>query len=174
MTRLLFAAMLLASAAALTPAPAHAGDDNTSMPKTLVIGYDEEGKIDASAEACRVFVTEVVEWEKAEMEQAVRDVCAVRQKHLDAYAAFQAAYGKFRSTMQEQTRFDGGKAATSLAGLVKSCIEMKWALSTGGHNIGIDMVPNTIDAECLDKGRAILVEETNRLNIDMPQPKAGN
>ncbi|MGE0024880.1 MAG: hypothetical protein AB7S70_14760 [Hyphomicrobium sp.] len=173
MTRLLITVALLASAAAFALAPAHAGDDNASMPKSLVIGYEEEGKVDASQDACSVFVKEVVEWEKAEMEQAVRDVCAVRQKHLDAYAAFQAAYGKFRSTMQEQTRFDGTQAAKSLAGLVKSCVEMKWALSTGGHNIGIDMVPNTIDAECLDVGRDILVKETDRLNIDEPQPKAG-
>ncbi|WP_295559156.1 hypothetical protein [uncultured Hyphomicrobium sp.] len=130
------------------------------MPKTLVVGYDEEGKVDASEAACRVFVEEVVEWEKPQMDQAVRDVCEVRKRHADAYAALQKAYQDFRAELVEATRFDGPAAAKHAGQMIKSCIEHKWAISTGGHNIGIDMVPNTIDADCLTIGRDLLVKET--------------
>lgn len=44
--------------------------------------------------------------------------------------------------------------------MVKSCIEHKWTITTGGHNIGIDMVPNAIDSDCLDIGRALIIKET--------------
>lgn len=169
---------LLALFLTLSPAIAQEDDgtraDAPPMPETLVIGYDQEGHVDPTEASCRVFVTEMVEWEKAEMDQAVRDVCAFRQKHADAYKAFQAAYGEFRSALQKQIRFDGGAAAQALAHMVKSCIDMKWALSTGGHNVGIDMVPNEIAATCLEMGRQTLVKETERLNIDEPQPKLGH
>lgn len=173
----LFAAFL--SAAIVAPLPAVAQEDGAvradapPMPATLVIGYAHEGHVDATEASCRTFVTEMVEWEKEDMERAVRDVCAARQKHLDAYGAFQAAYGKFRSALQKQIRFDGGAAAKALASVVKSCIDMKWALSTGGHNVRIDIVPNEIAVGCLDIGREIVLKETATLNIDAPQPKSG-
>jgi hypothetical protein len=134
--------------------------EDAQMPVTLVIGYDEEGKVDASEAGCRAFVQEVVEWEKPQVDQAVHDVCAVRKRHADAYAALQAAYAAFRAELAENTRFDGAAAATHLSQMVKSCIEHKWAITTGGHNIGIDMVPNAIDADCLEIGRALIVKET--------------
>lgn len=134
--------------------------EDAQMPATLVIGYDEEGKVDASEAGCRAFVQEVVEWEKAELDRAVRDVCAVRKRHAEAYAALQAAYAAFRTELAENTRFDGSAAAAHLSQMVKSCIEHKWAITRGGHNIGIDMVPNAIDADCLDIGRALIVKET--------------
>lgn len=172
-----FAAFLFAAIVASRPGVAQEdGDiraDAPPMPATLVIGYDQEGHVDASEASCRAFVTEMVEWEKDEMEQAVRDVCAARRKHLDAYVAFQAAYGKFRSALQKQIRFDGGAAANALKSMVKSCIDMKWALSTGGHNVRIDIVPNEIAVGCLDMGREIVLKETSNLNIDAPQPKSG-
>ena len=170
--------VLLLSFVALLPAYAQEDGairtDAPAMPETLVIGYDQEGHVDAAEASCRAFVTEVVEWEKAETDQAVRDVCAARQKHLDAYAAFQSAYATFRRALQKQVRFDGGAAAKALATLVKSCIDMKWALSTGGHNVRIDMVPNEIAAGCLDMGRELVLKETATLDIDMPQPKTGH
>jgi hypothetical protein len=169
---------LLAFVFALSPALAQEDDgtraDAPPMPETLVIGYDQEGHVDPTEDSCRVFVTEMVEWEKAEMDQAVRNVCEYRQKHADAYKAFQGAYGKFRSALQKQIRFDGGAAARALGLMVKSCIDMKWALSTGGHNVGIDMIPNEIAVTCLEMGRQMLVKETDRLNIDEPQPKSGH
>lgn len=146
-------------------APAlRAEDSNAAMPQTLVVGYDEEGKIDASVRACRAFVVDTVEWDAAATEQAVRDVCAYRQKHVEAYGAFQAAYAGLRDVLQEQVRFEGMAAARHLAGVVKSCIDLKWSLSTGGHNIGLDMVPNAIAAECLVLGRELAERETADLS----------
>ncbi|MCC7251974.1 hypothetical protein [Hyphomicrobium sp.] len=171
----LIAASLFAPLAAAAFAPAVAQEDGApSMPATLVIGYELEGHIDASESSCRAFVTEVVEWDQEATDQAVRDVCAARQKHLDAYRALQGAYGKFRAALQKQIRFDGGAAAKALASLVKSCIDMKWALSTGGHNVRIDIVPNEIAVACLETGREVVAKETARLNIDAPQPRSGH
>jgi hypothetical protein len=143
--------------------PASAQEDNAAMPKTLVVGYEEEGEVDDSTAACRAFVTETVEWEKAEMEQAVKDVCAMRRKHVEAYAALQSSFAAFREVLQEATRYDGPAAARNIAGLIKSCIDFKWALSTGGHNIGIDMMPNSIATECLGLGRELIDKETSAL-----------
>jgi hypothetical protein len=172
------AALLLAMLVALPAAAAEdvgaPRADAAPMPETLVIGYDEEGHVDPSESSCRTFVTQMVEWDKEATDQAVRDVCAARRKHLDAYNAFQAAYGKFRAALQQQIRFDGGAAAKALASLVKSCIDMKWALSTGGHNVRIDIVPNEIAVTCLEMGRDVVARETAALNIDMPQPRSGH
>ena len=143
------------------------------MPSSLVIGYEDEGKVDASEKSCRAFVVDMVEWEKAEMDQAVKDVCAYRQKHIDAYAKLQAAYADFRAVLSEQTRFDGAAAARHVAALIKNCIDMKWALSTGGHNIGTDMIPHAIATECLDLGRDLLQKETATLGPRDDQPAGG-
>lgn len=153
-----YALGLLLAASLVTHGPALAGDE--PMPKTLVIGYDEEGKVDASEDACRVFVTETVEWEKPEVDQAVRDVCAVRKRHVDAYASLQGAYQTFRAELSEQTRFDGAAAAQHLGQMIKSCIDHKWDITNGGHNVRLDMVRNEIAADCLALGRDLLIRET--------------
>lgn len=157
-------ALLSVAASAQDPGP---------MPPTLVIGYEDEGKIDASPAACRAFVTDMVEWSKPEEDQAVKDVCSYRRKHIDAYESLQAAYSRFRAALSEQTRFDGAEAARHAAALIKNCIDMKWALSTGGHNIGTDMVPNSIAAECLDLGRTLIENETAALMPDDSSPSGG-
>lgn len=154
--------VLLLSAIGVVVTPLQAGE--AQMPKTLIIGYDEEGKVDASEEACRAFVTSVVEWEKPEVDQGVKDVCAMRKRHVDAYAAFQAAYAKLRAALVDQSRLDGAAAAQHLALMIKSCIDHKWGLTTGGHNIRLDMVPNEIAADCLTLGRDLIVKETAFLN----------
>jgi hypothetical protein len=161
MTRFALLAASILSLLSAASAVAHAGD--APMPKTLVIGYDEEGKVDASEDACRVFVTETVEWEKPEVDQAVRDVCAVRKRHVDAYASLQAAYQKFRAELSQQTRFDGAAATQHLGQMIKSCIDHKWDITTGGHNVRLDMVPNDIAADCLTLGRDLLIRETASL-----------
>jgi len=152
-------ALLVATAllvAGAPPAPSFA----EVMPKTLVIGYDGEGSVDTSEASCREFVMQTVEWEKKETDQAVRDVCAARQRHVEAYAALEKAYGAFRAEIAGMPRLDGAAAATTAAQLVKSCIEHKWAVTTGGHNIRLDIVPNEIAVECLDLGRGLLERET--------------
>lgn len=167
-------ATILAIAVSVPLCAARAADgDNADMPETLIIGYDEEGKVDPSEASCRAFVTETVEWDKAETDQAVKDVCQHRQQHVDAYESIQSAYVIFRGVLQEQTRFEGAKAATSVAALVKNCIDFKWALSTGGHNIGIDMMPNAIATQCLDMGRAMIEKETSALGPAPSDPSGG-
>ena len=167
----LLASMLLC--APVLAQEAGSQQENAPMPHTLVIGYEDEGKVDASEKSCRAFVVDMVEWEKAEMEQAVKDVCAYRQKHIDAYARLQAAYTDFRAVLSEQTRFDGAAAARHVAGLIKNCMDMKWALSTGGHNIGTDMIPQAIATECLDLGHDILQKETANLGPRDEAPAGG-
>jgi hypothetical protein len=130
------------------------------MPKTLVIGYENEGQIDTSAKSCRDFVTEMVEWEEAEINQAAHDICVGRKKHVDAYSALQKAYKAFAAEVSEQKRLDGPEAAAQLALLIKSCIAHKSAISTGGHNVRIDMVPNEIAVSCLSLGTDLLNAET--------------
>jgi hypothetical protein len=44
--------------------------------------------------------------------------------------------------------------------MIKACIDHKWGLTTGGHNIRLDMIPNEIDADCLEIGRGLIVKET--------------
>jgi hypothetical protein len=165
--------LLFSPAIAQDPAPepeAATEQDKAPMPETLVIGYEDEGKVEATDKVCRAFVVDMVEWDKAEMEQAVKDVCAQRQKHIDAYAKLQAAYSDFRAVISEQTRFDGAAAARHISALIKNCIDMKWALSTGGHNIGTDLVPNFIATTCLDLGHDLLQKETETFTSqDGPQ-----
>jgi hypothetical protein len=145
-------------AASFGPAAAEGG-----MPKTLVVGYENEGHIDTSEKSCREFVTEVVEWEEAEVARAARDICAARKKHVEAYAALQKAYKAFYAEVSEQTRLDGPQAAAQLANLIKSCIDHKSAITTGGHNVRIDMVPNEIATACLSLGTDLLTAETKEL-----------
>lgn len=60
-------------------------------PDRLTIGYDEEGKIDASPKACLGAVKEITQWNEADTQRGAREVCAARQKHVDAYAALQTS-----------------------------------------------------------------------------------
>jgi hypothetical protein len=137
---------------------------NGGMPTSLVIGYEGEGHVDASDEACRTFVIETVEWEKADVDKAVKDVCAYRKRHVEEYAALQAAYKEFALVLSEQTvRFDGTAATAHLAGMVRSCIDHKSELTTGGQDVGIDMIPNGIAAQCLRFGTEFLTAETMQL-----------
>jgi hypothetical protein len=57
--------------------------------------------------------------------------------------------------------------------MIKGCIDMKWALSTGSHNIGIDMMPNAIAAECLDVGRGAIERETSVQTGGAREPSGG-
>src|SRR5262249_10526267 len=61
----------------------------------LVIGYDHEGKIDASPQACLAHVKEITAWDKAMTDKGAKDVCAARKRHVEAYAALQANYKSF-------------------------------------------------------------------------------
>jgi hypothetical protein len=153
-------ALVLAGLLALGVA---AGAEN-AVPDRLIIGYDGEGKVDASPQACLASVKEVTEWDKAATEKGAREVCAARRRHLDAYAALQASYRNFVKAYSVDRRLDLAGAATSLKALVKSCIEHKHGLTTGGHNIRIDIIENDITTDCLILANNLIRDETAKYN----------
>ncbi len=89
----------------------HAG---TAVPDSLVIGYDNEGKIDASPAACLASVKEVTEWDKAQTEKGAKQVCAARKRHVEAYAALQSNYKNFVKAFSVDQRLDLPSAVSNL------------------------------------------------------------
>jgi hypothetical protein len=130
------------------------------LPDKLTFGYEYEGEVDASPKACEATVREVVEWSDEEVRKATTDVCAARQAHVEAYQAIQQSYKDFAKTFGEDTRLNTGEAVEHFQQLVKECIDHKSGITTGGHNIAIDIIPNQIAAACLDLGKRLLDEET--------------
>ncbi len=130
------------------------------LPDRLTIGYEHEGEIDASPAACEVTVKEVVEWDEPQLSEGVKSVCAARQAHVDAYAALQKSYKEFAKTFGEDTRLSTPEAVQNFQQMVKACIDHKTGLTTGGHNIALDIIPNQIAANCLEFGKRMLDDET--------------
>ena len=141
----------------------------TAVPDRLVIGYENEGKIDASPQACLAAVKEVTEWDKAATEKGAKEVCAARKRHLDAYAALQANYKAFVKAFSVDRRLDLPKAVESFKTLVNACMEHKFGLTTGGHNIRIDIIDNDIRAACVTLGSNLLKDETAKYNALLRQ-----
>jgi hypothetical protein len=137
--------------------------ERTLPPDTLVIGYENEGKIDASPQACLKTVKEITEWNEADTQEGARKVCAARKKHIDAYAALQANYKAFIREVVKDRRFDWTEAAATVPTLVKTCFEHKFSITTGGHNIYIDIINNEIAAACLTLASSLLRDETQEL-----------
>jgi hypothetical protein len=137
--------------------------ERATPPETLVIGYENEGKIDASREACVAHVKEVTEWSEAETQRGAREVCTARRKHIDAYTALQTSYRAFVRALTFDRRLDWEEGASTVPTLVKTCISHKSSLTTGGHNIRIDIISNEIAASCLTLISNLLREETRQL-----------
>ena len=133
------------------------------VPDRLTFGYADEGKIDASPTACATYVNSSVEWDAAQMQQAIADVCAARKRHVDAYAAIQKAYARLRNNLFD-VRIEGAAAVMHFQAMVKACIDHKLGLQLGltpvGHNIAIDILPNEIAADFLTVGTKLLTDET--------------
>lgn len=147
-------------------------EDGTPMPDKLTFDYEEEGTVDASPAGCAGYVKESVEWPEPEMSNAIKDVCGARQRHVEAYAAIQKSYQALAKVIGEDKRLDAAAAVTSFQTMVKACIDHKSNVTTGGHNIMIDVIPNDITARCLDLGRKMLDEETAWLTTDPEQQRA--
>jgi hypothetical protein len=47
--------------------------------------------------------------------------------------------------------------------MVKACIDHKSGVSTGGHNIMVDVIENDIAAKCLTLGANLLRDEVHEL-----------
>lgn len=150
--RLLIFLLALYVAATLS---ALAGD----LPEQLTFGYEYEGEIDVSPAACEATVREVVEWSEDDVKRAVKEVCAARQAHVDAYAALQQSYKNFSKAFGEDTRLDTAAAVDHFQRMIKACIDHKTGITTGGHNITIDIIPNQIAARCLAMGKGVLDDE---------------
>jgi hypothetical protein len=136
----------------------------TAVPDQLVIGYDHEGKIDASPQACLALVKEITEWDKPQTEKGAREVCAARKRHVDAYAALQANYKNFVKAFSVDRRLDLPAAVSNLKVLTKACMDHKFGLTTGGHNIRIDIIENDIATQCLTLASNLIKDETAKYN----------
>ena len=141
----------------------------TAVPDRLTIGYDNEGKIDAGPQACLAFVKEMTQWDKAQTEKGAKDVCAARKRHVEAYAALQSNYKAFVKAFSVDRRLNLPGAVSSFSALVKACMEHKSGLTTGGHNIMIDIIENDIATQCLVLGSNLLKDETTKYNALLKQ-----
>jgi len=92
--------------------------------------------------------------------------CPAFPPHVAAYAAIRKSYKALAKQIGEDNRLDTAAAVTSFGAMVKACIDHKSNVTTGGHNIMIDVIPNDIAARCLDMGRKMLDEETAWLTTD--------
>ena len=157
--------MILAIAALSSLAAAGVAVGERAPPsETLVVGYENEGKIDASHKACVAHVKEVTEWSEADTQRGAREVCAARRKHIEAYAALQARYRAFIRALTFDRRLDWDEGAATVPTLVKTCMTHKFSLTTGGHNIRIDIINNEITASCLTLVSNLLRDETRQLS----------
>jgi len=140
-----------------------------AAPSELIIGYDNEGKVDSSPQACVAQVKEVTEWDKAATERGAQRVCAVRKRHADAYAALQSNYKAFVEAFSQDRRLNLPEAVANLKTLIKACMDHKFGITTGGHNIMIDVIENDISARCLTLGSNLINDETTRFRKALTQ-----
>lgn len=133
-------------------------------PERLTIGYEDEGKIDATWQACLAWVKEETEgWSKAAIEKAARKVCAARKRHVEAYEALQSHYRTLTGLLAQDVRLSPAEAAANLKIMVKACIDHKFGITTGGHNIMVDVIENEIAGKCLALGANLLRDEIREL-----------
>jgi hypothetical protein len=131
-------------------------------PDHLTLG-DDVGKIDASPESCLALVKGITQWNEADTLRGALEVCVARKKHLDAYAALQASYKTFIQEVMKDDRYNWAEAASTVPTLVRACIRHKQSITTGGHNIRIDIIENEIAAACLMLAVDLLRDETRDL-----------
>lgn len=157
MRLLTFALMLLAAAGA----PALAQDVGWQPPpEHLTIGYEGEGKVDISPAACDAFVRKDALWSEDRIFDGAREVCAARKRHLLAYEALQKSYASLREELVAGHHgIDTGPTIKSFEDMMRNCIDHKFGLSNGGHNIKSDIIPNDDAAACLTIGKQLLDAE---------------
>ena len=156
-----FAIILMAGAMAIIVGGKASASE--SLTPTLTLGYEDEGKVDASPGACAAYVKEQVTWNKADTARGIRSVCAARKSHVTAYQAVQRQYKAFLVAVLRDRRLNADAAVIHFKAMVKACMDHKWAVTTGGHNIGMDVTENRIAAACLQFGAKLLAEEIAQL-----------
>jgi hypothetical protein len=147
----------------------HAARAEETVPSALIVGYEDEGKVDASPQACLAHVREVTEWDKAATERGAKEVCAARKHHVDAYADLQKTYKVFVDGFSGDRRLNLPEAVANLKTLIKACVDHKSGITTGGHNIMIDVIANEVDAGCLTLANNLLKDENAKLAKAMKQ-----
>jgi hypothetical protein len=155
--------LILSILAAMTIAGGAAHGERAQPPERLTIGYENEGKIDASSQACLAYVKEITKWSDADTQRGAAQVCAARKKHVDAYAALQASYQAFVRAVTRDRRLDWGEAAATVPVLVKTCMTHKFSITLPGQNIRLDIIPNEVAAACLTLISDLLRDETRQL-----------
>ena len=148
----------------LTASVGDLADAKEAPPERLTIGYEDEGEVDASWQACLASVKEETEgWSKADIEKGARKVCAARKRHVEAYAALQSNYRTLMGLLAQDVRLSPADAAANLKIMMKACIDHKSGLTPGGHNIMVDVIENEIAGKCLALGANLLREEIREL-----------
>src|SRR5262244_340804 len=93
-------------------------------PERLTLGYEGEGKVDASWQACLASVKEETEgWSKTDIENGARKICAARKRHVEAYAALQSNYRTLMGLLAQDVRLSPAEAAANLKIMMKACID---------------------------------------------------
>jgi len=135
-------------------------------PERLIIADDDddEGKIDARSQACVADVKAETEgWSDKDIEEAARKICAARKRHVEAYEALQSNYRTLMGLLAQDIRTEPADAAADLKAMVKACIDHKTSVSTGGHNIMVDVIEDDIAAKCLALGANLARDEIREL-----------
>jgi hypothetical protein len=146
-------------------APARAQE--TPPPEHLTIGYEDEGKVDVSPQACVAWVKEDTEgWKQTEIEEAARKICASRKRHVEAYEVLQSNYRTLMRLAAQDVRLSPAQAAEKLKIIVKACIDHKTGLTTGGHNVMVPVIENDIIAKCLTWAANLLRDEIHELRYN--------
>lgn len=130
-------------------------------PAQLAIGYEGEGKVDASPKACETDVREMVEWSEEDTKHGIKIVCDARKRHVEAYAALQKSYKALAKHIEEDHRLNPVASIKSFETMIRDCIDHKTNINTGGHNIYIDMIANHVATTCLKLGKDVLDSESD-------------
>jgi hypothetical protein len=149
--------------------PSTVQNSQNDVPYQFTIGYEDEGKIEASEQACRSYVESGTAWDKAAMEKGTQEVCAARTHHIEAYAKLQGDYRAMIETLSTDRRLKIPEAASNLRRMIKACMDHKFDLTTGGHNIMIDIIQNDVATDCLVLASDLLKAETKKFSASTAQ-----
>jgi polar amino acid transport system substrate-binding protein len=135
-------------------------DSNASSPSDA---YNDED-IGHLVQKCVADAAEDTQgWSKKDIEEATQKQCAARKRHVEAYEALQGNYRTLMGLLAQDIRTQPADAAAQLRIMLKACIDHKSNVSTGGHNIMVDVIENDIAAKCLALGANLLRDEIREL-----------
>lgn len=128
--------------------------------------------MDATLDGCSKTVASITAWNGSDLNKGIAKACAARNRHLAAYERLQSDYRLFAAAVTTDRRLNLTASANHLKAFIKSCMDQKFAITTGGHNILVDIIPNEIAAECLNLGAELLERDTATLTCQ-PDPLVG-